>query len=148
MSVQYPHGWLLKHEFVLMFSMVNEVCYPLGGIQEEICRLIMPYVFCGCCDIQCHDQSLIPWLPPYATHEARLNGVQIRRKWGLRRFQVALRSASDDLNLPPFLKVGHGNDRVHPRCYTFFVKPDNTKEFHYNEVQGNIDINNVADYEY
>ncbi len=108
-SVQYPHGWLIKQKFVLMFSMVNEVCYPLRGMQKDICWLIMPFVFCGCCDLNCQDQSLLPWLPPYATHEARMVGVQIRRKWGLQRFQLRLQ-----LNLPPHLKVGLGRDGSSP----------------------------------
>ena len=148
MLVRYPHGWLLKHEFVLMYSMVNSVCYQLGGLQTEMARLIMPYVFCGCCDLACHDPSLIPWLPPYATHEARMNGVQIRREWYLRPFQVALRKTRDVINLPPHLQIGRGFDRVHPRCYTYHVDRENKKQFYYNAHQGNRDVDDVPDFEF
>ncbi len=81
-TVHYSHGWLLDQEFVLMYSVIQEVCHRLHGMQDLITKYIMSYAYADCSKYACHDQghhSLLPWLPPYVTHEARLNGVLIKR---------------------------------------------------------------------
>ena len=109
MRVEYPHGWLMNQQCALMYSMVREVCHPLRGLRDDITLLIMPYVFCGCCSPNCHDPNLLPWVPPYVTHEARVNGVLMKRNFQSERFRMGLRTTSEVMVLPPWLNIGIGN---------------------------------------
>lgn len=132
MTVKYSHGWLLHREFVLMYSMIQEVCYRLHGAQDPITRLIMPFVFCGCCKFDCHDKSLLPWLPPYATHEARMNGVLIKRNFDRNFFRAGLEKMSDFLSMPPFLKIGRGYGGCPDQKWYSWENPCGEKIWEYN----------------
>ena len=128
MKVQYPHGWMLNQEFVLMYSLIREVCHPLRGFQDSFTRLVMPYAFC-CGKMSCRNESLLPWLPPYATHEARINGVLIQRNYQVGIFPAGLRAVAHAVKTPLWTEIWFF---PLPRWYAFHRKSNGKKAWAYN----------------